>query len=67
MGCEENVASVAGPSVSEVACSPTRDGGDDARGQVDPADAAVAYVGEVYGVVERTRAEYITGWWGRMV
>ena len=40
-----------GAPVSEVACSPTRDGGDDARGQVDSADAAVAYVGEVYGVV----------------
>ena len=40
-----------GSAVAEVACSPTRHGGDDAGGQVDLANAAVAYVGEVYGVV----------------
>ena len=51
-----------GAAVAEVARSSTRDGGDDAGGQVDPADAAVAHVGEVYGVVNEHGAEYIT-WW----
>ena len=49
-----------GAAVSGVARPSSSDGGDDAGGQVDPANAAVAYVGEIYGVVERTRGEYIT-------
>ena len=51
-----------GSPVSEVACSATRDGGDDACGQVDSADAAVAYVGEVYGVVDEHGRSISLGW-----
>ena len=41
-----------GAAVSGVARPSSSDGGDDAGGQVDPANAAVAYVGEIYGVVD---------------
>ena len=56
-----------GAAVSEVACTSTRHGGDDAGGQVNPADAAVAHVGEVYGVVNEHEWEYITGLVGGLV
>ena len=36
-----------GPTVAKVVRPSSSDGGDDAGGQVDPANAAVAYVGEV--------------------
>ena len=56
-----------GAAVAKFARSASRDGGDDACGQVDPADAAVVYVGEVYGVVSEHGRSISLGCWGRMV